>query len=580
MVRRDDVVEEIKNRCNIVDVIGRSVALKKAGSNYKGLCPFHREKTPSFVVSEQKQIFTCFGCGATGDVIAFVQKLHGLTFPEALEKLAAECGVSLEHQTRSSKNRELLHEINRQAARFFYKSLRMQHHPGMAYMMKRGIQSDTMRTFGIGYADDTWDSLYRFLKGRGMQEEPMMELGLLASSSRNRNKYYDKFRGRVMFPIQNASGKVIGFGGRTLDPEGIPKYLNSKESPVFHKKNNLYGLYTARKAVREEDRIVIVEGYMDVIALYQSGIRNVVASLGTALTEQQARLIKRYTKNVVLSYDADQAGQTAALRGSDLLHREGLHVSVLHVTDGKDPDEFIRRNGKSAFLRLVNQALPYAEYHLQALKKQYDMNTMEGRVGFLEAAAGVLRQLEPVEADLYLQRLSEQYRISPAALRAQMERAAAPAAIPPRVHSDGNKAEVPAAEKTLLKLFLTDHHYLQKSPAAEQAFSSEMGKILFNALKNVYKQKEEFEISALEETLTPEEYDALRQVNEQVVLSGHLDEIYEDCTATARMEQWKARERMLITRLSMADEQDNESTIRQLTEELMQIQNQIKLGGK
>ena len=404
----NNTVDEIKSRCNIVDVIGRVVPLKRAGSNYKGRCPFHNEKTPSFVVSETKQIFTCFGCGATGDVLSFVEKYYQLDFMQAVEKLADEYGITVRRGFHKSENKEQAYQINREAAEFFFRALRERANPGYSYMKKRGIAPETLNKFGIGYADSQWDSLYRHLTAMGFKKEKLLELGLISQS---KGKYYDKFRGRVMFPIMNTSGKVIGFGGRIVG-EGEPKYLNSQESSVFLKKNNLYGLNITRQEIGREDQAILVEGYMDVVSLYQSGVRNVSASLGTALTENQAKLLKRYTDNVVLSYDADQAGINAALRGLDILHRENCRVKVLHVTDGKDPDEFVKKNGKLAFLKLIDQALPFADYKLSLLRKSFDLTTTEGRVDFLRQAARVLSDLSPVEQDIYIKKLAEETKIS------------------------------------------------------------------------------------------------------------------------------------------------------------------------
>lgn len=281
---QNNTVEEIKSRCNIVDVIGRVVPLKKAGSNYKGLCPFHQEKTPSFIVSETRQRFTCFGCGETGDVIAFVEKYYNLDFRGAVEMLAKEYGIDITESFGGGKKKAELYEINRQAARFFFRAMREKANPAYTYMKNRGISEETMNKFGLGYADGQWQSLLDHLTAQGADKHQLMELGLISHSG---DRYFDKFRDRVIFPILNTSGKVIGFGGRIIG-EGNPKYLNSPETPVFQKKNNLYGLNLTRQEVSKEDRIILVEGYMDVIALYQAGIRNVAASLGTALTENQA----------------------------------------------------------------------------------------------------------------------------------------------------------------------------------------------------------------------------------------------------------------------------------------------------
>ena len=303
-------LEELKSRLNIVDVIGRVVPLRRAGSNFKGVCPFHNEKTPSFVVSEQKQIFTCFGCGASGDAIEFTKRYYNLEFQEAVEKLAAENGLSISLH-KGNGDREKYYEINKEAARFFYRAFTEQQNAGYTYMKNRGMDDAILKKFGIGYADESWDSLYLFFKKKGISEKILLELGLISES---KGKYYDKFRNRVMFPIINTSGKVIGFGGRAIG-QAEPKYLNSPENKVFQKKNNLYALNITKQDIGKEGYAILVEGYMDAISLYQNGVRNVGASLGTALTDNQARLLNRYTKNVVLSYDADSAGRNAALRG-------------------------------------------------------------------------------------------------------------------------------------------------------------------------------------------------------------------------------------------------------------------------
>lgn len=372
-----EAIEELKNQIDIVDVIGRSVELKRAGANYKGLCPFHNEKTPSFIVSPQKQIFTCFGgCGASGDVVTFVKRYYNLDFNEAVEKLADEYGIEIQKNSHKD-DREKYYEVNREAARLFYRNLTEKKNPGYTYMQHRGIQDSTIKKFGLGYAEDSWNNLYDYFKKKGTDEKILIELGLI---SKKGDRCYDKFRNRVIFPIINTAGKVIGFGGRALDNEAMPKYLNSPENKVFQKKNNLYALNSTRQDIGKEGSAIIVEGYMDAISLYQNGVRNVAASLGTALTENQAKLINRYTKNVILSYDADAAGQKAALRGIEVLRGENCKVKVLHVTDGKDPDEYIKKNGREAFLRLTENALPYIDYKLEAAKRGLNISSEEGKL--------------------------------------------------------------------------------------------------------------------------------------------------------------------------------------------------------
>ena len=322
-----EAIEDLKSRIDIVDVIGRQVQLKRAGANYKGLCPFHNEKTPSFIVSPQKQIFTCFGgCGASGDVVSFVMRYYNLEFNEAVEKLAKEYGIDIVKSQRRNDDREKYYEINREAARFFYRNMTEGPNRGYSYMRRRGIEDRTIKKFGLGYAPDSWDSLYGYFKEKGTDEKLLLELGLLSQKD---GRYFDKFRDRVIFPIINTAGKVIGFGGRALDDKAMPKYLNSPENRVFQKKNNLYALNSTKQDIGKAGTAIIVEGYMDAISLYQNGVRNVAASLGTALTDNQAKLINRYTKNVVLSYDADAAGQKAALRGIEVLRNEGCKDNLL-----------------------------------------------------------------------------------------------------------------------------------------------------------------------------------------------------------------------------------------------------------
>ena len=413
-------IENLKNQINIVDVIGRCVPLKRAGNNYKGVCPFHNEKTPSFVVSEQKQIFTCFGCGATGDVIEFVKRFYNLEFSEAVEKLANEYGITLEKKAKDD-NRDVYYQVNRMAANFFYKAFTETANKGYPYMKNRGISPAILKKFGIGYADEKWDSLYQYLLSQGVDTKIMVELGLVSES---KGKYYDKFRNRVMFPIINTSGKVIGFGGRAIHPDDNPKYLNSPESKIFQKKNNLYGLNISRQSVGKDGYIILVEGYMDVIALYQAGVTNVAASLGTALTENQARLIKRYTKNVVLSYDADGAGRAAALRGLDILKAEECKVRVLHVTDGKDPDEYIKAFGKDAFARLLDQSENQVDYRLDQIRKKFNLEDDVQRVSFLQEAAQLIASLNsPVEREIYGGHAAQTAGISAEAMAQEVKKA-------------------------------------------------------------------------------------------------------------------------------------------------------------
>ena len=573
-----NIADEIKSRCNIVDVIGRVVSLKKTGNNYKGICPFHNEKTPSFIVSETKQIFTCFGCGATGDVIEFVKRYYNLDFKGAVEMLAKEYGISLEGAFGGSRDKEELYEINRQAARFYYRALRQHSNPGYTYMKNRGISEEILNRFGIGYADDRWDSLYIFLKEKGFSEDRMLELGLV-SKSRKDGRYYDKFRGRVIFPIQNTGGKVIGFGGRIIG-DGEPKYLNSQESPVFRKKYNLYGLNLSGAEARKEDAIVLVEGYMDVVSLYQSGVRNVSASLGTALTENQARLIRRYTKNVILSYDADQAGQNAAMRGLDILYREDCRAKVLKVTEGKDPDEFVKKNGRRAFQELIENALPYGDFKLGFVKAKYDLSDEQQRVDFIRDAVDVLRGMKPVEADIYIKKLAAETGISEGAIRFEYSgNNSQESSSHYRAEHDKKRVEdeMPLVEQDLIQVMLADERLVKLPEDLENsAFRSNAGRSIYGAIRKIAGSDEHISSAAVRDMLDDDVAVYLDMIERRVLPAGRESKIFDDCIRNVRKGTLRQQEAEILAKLSMADEDENHEKIIQFTQELIEIQKKLK----
>ncbi len=577
----DNIVDEIKSRCNIVDVIGRHVALKKTGSNYKGVCPFHNEKTPSFVVSDTKQIFTCFGCGATGDVLEFVQRFYNLDFPGAVEKLAEEYGIEMKSTNfHGERERVALYEINREAATFFYRTFAKNPNPGYEYMKKRGLDAVTLRKFGIGYADGEWDSLYQHFVKKGTDPKILLELGLISYS---KGKYYDKYRNRVIFPIINTRGKVIGFGGRILG-EGMPKYLNSSESSVFLKKNNLYGLNLTRQDINKENYVILVEGYMDVISLYQHGIRNVSASLGTALTENQAAMLKRYTDNVILSYDADAAGQSAALRGLNILHKSGCKVKVLHVTDGKDPDEFIKKKGKDEFLKLIQKAMSFADYKIHLLKQRLDLDTTDGSVEFLQETAKILKELSPVEADIYIKKIAKETKISEGAIRLEIngnnnsENARNSNVVElrdtSRVKSE-NRSGVGTGsmiEKYLIKLMLLKSSYVMKIKPYEWVFKSPSAYQIYEMILSVYKSDEEIDIKKVEDSLEAEDNRLLQDIIENIQLADKEERVFLDCISRMEKAQLVKREKEIIQIMSILDDEKDRDKIEALTIEMMEIQ--------
>ena len=584
----DNIVDEIKSRCNIVDVIGRHVPLKKMGSNYKGVCPFHNEKTPSFVVSDTKQIFTCFGCGATGDVLEFVQKYNNLDFPGAVEKLAGEYGIEIKSSNfQGERDRTALYDINREAAAFYYRAFTQAPNPGYEYMKKRGIEPATLRKFGIGYADGELDSLYKYFMSKGTDPQTLLELGLISYSN---GKYYDKYRDRVIFPIINTRGKVIGFGGRILG-DGAPKYLNSSESAVFLKKNNLYGLNLTRQDINKENQVILVEGYMDVISLYQHGVRNVSASLGTALTENQAAMLKRYTDNVILSYDSDAAGQAAALRGLDILHKSGCKVKVLYVSDGKDPDEFIKKNGKDEFLKLVQNAMSFADYKIHLLKQRLDLGTTEGSVEFLQETAKMLRELSPVEADIYIKKIAKETKISEGAIRLEIngnnntENARNSNAIPVRETGKGQTLEgksdgtASQLEKHFIKLMLFKSNYILKMKPYEWVFRSPSAYKIYELIRSEYKDDEEIDVKKIKDSLEAEDNILFQDIIDNIKLSDDDEKYFQDCIKGIEEARLNKREKEIIQILSIMDDEEDRDKIEALTiefKELMELREAIK----
>jgi len=418
----DELIEEIRINNDIVDVVSEYVKLERRGKNYFGLCPFHREKTPSFSVEPGKQIFYCFGCGKGGNVFRFVQLAENLDYFDAVKLLAERAKITLpesddDKEAEKARLKKLILNINRLAARYFYDTLNSEAgRTAVEYLKKREISDNTVRKFGLGYSTGEWDGLLRHLKSKGISEEHMIKSGLIVKNSVG--KLYDRFRGRLIFPIFDVRGNVIAFGGRVLD-NSLPKYVNSNETAVYSKGRHLYALNFAKNSA--EKRIIVVEGYMDVISLHQNGIDNAVASLGTALTERQGRVLKKYAEEVIISYDSDSAGQAATIRGLDLLNNIGCNVKVLTIPDGKDPDDFVRKNGPNAFRKLADTSLSLVEYKIRLLKKEHDLTTAEGKVKFLSKVSGVLSVVDNViEREMYIKRLSAEYEISEEAIMSEV----------------------------------------------------------------------------------------------------------------------------------------------------------------
>lgn len=420
----DDFIHQVCDANEIADLISEYVPLKKSGRNLLGLCPFHNEKTPSFSVSAEKQFYHCFGCGEGGRVLDFVMKIEHLDFVEAIRFLAQRAHIPVPEQQnfaedkKTASEKEQLYRLNREAALFFHDKLySVQGDEARAYFLNRGLTESVMKGFGLGYAPDSWDSLLKHLKQKGYSEALIEKAGLAGHKEK---RYYDSFRNRVIFPIFDLRGNVIGFGGRVLD-DSKPKYLNSPESPVFSKSHNLYGLNIAKN---EKNRsLLVVEGYMDVIALHQAGISNAVAALGTAFTPDHAKLMKRYADKVTLCFDSDEAGQKATARCIEIMSGQQMKVNVLVQNKAKDPDEYIKKFGKDSFLELIDQAPGQIEYRIFRLRQQYNIDDVEQKIAFVHEAAVVFSGIESdIELELYVKKLATDFGVSAEAVFSEIQK--------------------------------------------------------------------------------------------------------------------------------------------------------------
>ncbi|MCI9087405.1 MAG: DNA primase [Clostridia bacterium] len=424
MVRySDELIEEIRSNNDIVDVISQYVTLKRSGRNFFGLCPFHKEKSPSFAVSPDKQIFHCFGCNAGGNVIHFVSKIESINFKETLELLAERANIELPtldngEDEKTARLKSKVYEINQIAAEFYHENLyKPASKTAQEYIKKRKLDNNTLKAFLIGYAGN-FDELYQILKGKGYTEEEMLASSLIKKAPDG--KYMDSFRKRLMFPIQDIRDKVIAFGGRVLD-DSKPKYINSPENIVYSKGRHLFGLNVAKR--HDTKKIIIVEGYMDAISLYQRGITNVVASLGTALTEAQGRLLRRHSEKIILGYDADGAGQNAILRGMEILQNMGCDLRILQIEGAKDPDEYVVKYGPERFQKCVENAISLVEFRVKILKKDMNLEVTNDKIKFLNEIAKILAKVSnQMEREIYVEKLSKDYKISKEAIQAEINK--------------------------------------------------------------------------------------------------------------------------------------------------------------
>ena len=422
----DEILDEIRSRNDIVSTISQYMTLKRKGRNYFGLCPFHNEKSPSFSVSPDKQIFHCFGCGVGGDVINFVKKIENIGFLDSVRLLAEKSGIQLpndiskaEEENIKLKNR--VYKINELAAKFYHENLyKPTSKIAQDYIKKRKLNNATLKSFLMGYASNSSNELLRYLKEQGFTEEELLASCLIGKSDRG---YYDKFRNRLMIPIRDERGRFIAFGGRVLD-DSKPKYINSPENIVYSKGRNLFGLNVAREGIHGPlKRLLIVEGYMDAISLYQRGITNVVASLGTALTDSQGRLLRRNTEQVILGYDADGAGQQAIIRGMEILKSMDIDIRILQISGAKDPDEYVLKFGPEKMLKAMDEAISAIEFKIKVLRANLDLNNVNDKVKFLTEIAKILSNVDNnIEREVYIDRISKVYEINKNAIVSEVDK--------------------------------------------------------------------------------------------------------------------------------------------------------------
>ncbi len=522
-------LEELNSRTDILDLVSGYVALTKKGSKYWGLCPFHSEKTASFSVSPDRQMYYCFGCHKGGGAINFVMEAEGLGFVDAVDLLARRAGLQMPETSAgdgsSRQKRERLLTLNKEAARWFHANLSAPSAAdGLSYLKRRGLSNSTITRFGLGYAPEGWDNLIRAMGEKGYEKAELMDAGLAVKNSNGR--IYDRFRHRVMFPIIDVRGSVIGFGGRVLD-DSKPKYLNSPDTIVFNKSRNLFALNLAKKS--KQGRIILTEGYMDTIALHQAGFDCAVASLGTSLTEDHVKLLSNYTKEVVISYDGDQAGINAAQRAIGLLEKTGITVRVLRVTGAKDPDEFIKTYGAAAFAKLLEDSSNHIEYRLNQLKGGFDLTQDDQRAAYLQEAAKLVAGLDsPVEREIYGKRAAETAQLSYAAMeeevrrlrsrdrrrqrRTEERRAMAPAQESQPSSRALRYKNVPSAraEEGVIRLLLKDASFFrQASVLKPEEFTSPTWGKIYALLRERWERGEPCSVINLAAHLTPEEMSLL-----------------------------------------------------------------------
>ena len=578
----EEKVSEIRDRSSILEVVSDYVTLKKTGRNHRGLCPFHSEKTPSFMVNEEKQIFHCFGCGEGGDVFAFLMKAGHYSFPQAVEELAKRYGVRLParelsaSQKKQMDKRESLFEINRIASEYFRDLLtrRREGEEGRRYLSQRGISQEVVAEHGLGYSTDRWDGLVEHLREKKASLDLARELGLIFP--KKREGWYDAFRSRILFPIFDLHQRIVGFGGRIIK-EGEPKYLNSPESSIYHKGEVLYGLQVAKRYATDKDCIIVVEGYFDLLTLHQYGWRHSVATLGTALTPQHIRTLKRYTKNLITLFDADQAGVQATLRSLPLFLEEEVAGKTVILPNGEDPDGFLRKGNLEDFTKRVEQAVPLVDFFFQRLMKTYDVKSVDGRVRIAKEGLALLGKIpDRIRRDFYTKALAERLDVKESFLYEMLP------SYPkgrPKEGEDSKESSLertfPKSEEMVVRLMV---HHPEVIPTISQEgvlkeFESPILQKIAEALEDLYQRKGRLDLpealASFEETLKGRLCEFAFQ--ESGLEGENRGRILQDCMQKIRGKRLKKEKGELLRRIKEAEKQQEERNIVPLLKEHQEL---------
>jgi DNA primase len=565
----DETREQIRARTDLVALVSAYVSLKKSGRRYVGLCPFHRERTPSFTVDRERGLFYCFGCGAGGDVFDFVMRMENVSFLEAVRLLGRAAGIEIEEATGPSGGLEPLYRALEGASRFYEACLRDPQTgvAARAYLKERAVDPSMAEQFRLGYAPDAWDALTRYLVERGHTQEVLEQVGLV--HPRPQGGYYDVFRHRLIFPILDLRARVIGFGGRALRDQDQPKYLNSRESPLFHKGRTLYGLGLAREGILKAGYAILVEGYLDVIACHQHGIRHAVASLGTALTSDQVQLLRRFTGSAVLVYDSDEAGQRAAERALPLFEELGVEVRAVTLPEGLDPDAFLRQHGRDAFLRAVEGARSVFEFRLEHLLRTYNPQTVGGKLRIVDELSPLIASYRhELSRDEYLRLLTKRLGIPEDVVRRRAGRRritrSNPAFDPDRVAVERASARG-VAERHILMLMLDDEaaRIRLREALCEEDFGDPVHRTIFRALA-----QDPLDLHGVRRTLGEAERAALDRL---VFAPRPAVRDLEGCLARLRAEQRKERRAALVREVEEAQRAGDLIRVRQIQEELQRL---------